>query len=83
MFLILIYFIVCFKNCESIAGTCFCAGKGEGFQKQKVLYCFGEVFTCLVLAVQHQPAMWCDGEIGVPAVMERRQIMLGLSANCL
>merc|ERR1719410_922692 len=23
-------------------GTCFCAGKGEGFQKQKVLYCFGE-----------------------------------------
>ena len=26
-----------------IPGTCFCAGKGEGFQKQKVLYCFGEV----------------------------------------
>ena len=23
-------------------GTCFCAGKGEGFAKQKVLYCFGE-----------------------------------------
>ena len=45
------------KYCESIAGTCFCAGKGEGFQKQKVLYCFGEVFTYLVLAAQHQPAM--------------------------
>ena len=46
-----------FLSCESIAGTCFCAGKGEGFQKQKVLYCFGEVFTYLVLAAQHQPAL--------------------------
>ena len=45
------------KKYESIAGTCFCAGKGEGFQKQKVLYCFGEVFTYLVLAAQHQPSM--------------------------
>ena len=24
-------------------GTCFCAGKAEGFNRQKVLYCFGEV----------------------------------------
>ena len=23
-------------------GTCFCAGKAEGFNRQKVLYCFGE-----------------------------------------
>ena len=46
-----------FLNCQLIAGTCFCAGKGEGFQKQKVLYCFGEVFTYLVLAAQHQPAL--------------------------
>ena len=26
-----------------MTGACFCAGKGEGFNKQKVLYCFGEV----------------------------------------
>ena len=32
-----------FLQKKSISGTCFCAGKGEGFQKQKVLYCFGEV----------------------------------------
>ena len=25
-----------------MSGACFCAGKGEGFNKQKVLYCFGE-----------------------------------------
>ena len=25
-----------------VSGACFCAGKGEGFNKQKVLYCFGE-----------------------------------------
>ena len=29
-------FVVC-------QGTCFCAGKAEGFNRQKVLYCFGEV----------------------------------------
>ena len=26
-------------------GTCFCAGKAEGFSKPKVLYCFGEVLA--------------------------------------
>ena len=40
---------LCIKNGHSkkytfriVLGTCFCAGKGEGFNKQKVLYCFGE-----------------------------------------
>ena len=36
-------FVVC-------QGTCFCAGKAEGFNRQKVLYCFGEVRPGAVFA---------------------------------